>query len=199
MKVRAVVNCALRDGGMASLSRFETLALPHMAAAYNLAFFIVRSKEDAEDVVQDAYLRAFRAFDDLRGEDIRPWLLTIVRHAAYAMAKARRRSNLIPLDVNAAEPDGTAWSRDIAAEEPTAEQVMVSAGERALVHAALADLPVAYREVVTLREIEGLGYREIAEITGTVVGTVMSRLARGRKELRARLERLLDRNGTDDR
>ena len=184
---------------MVSLSRFERLALPHMAAAYNLAYFIVRSKEDAEDVVQDAYLRAFRAFDDLRGDDIRPWLLTIVRHAAYAMVKARRRSNLIPLDVGAAEPDGAAWSRDIATEEPTAEQAMVSAGERALVHAALADLPVAYREVVTLREIEGLSYREIAEITGTVVGTVMSRLARGRKELRARLERLLDRNGTDDR
>src|ERR1700743_3250863 len=84
---------------MASLSRFESLALPHMAAAYNRAFWIVRSKEDAEDVVQEAYLKAFRAFDGLRGEDIRPWLLTIVRHVAYASSKAKKRGLfLVPLD-----------------------------------------------------------------------------------------------------
>lgn len=186
---------------MASLSRFESLALPHMAAAYNRAFWIVRSKEDAEDVVQEAYLRAFRAFDDLRGEDIRPWLLTIVRNVAYASARAKNQDwLLVSLDEGYADSvDGAVRSHDIAADEPTAEDAMVLADEHVMVHEALAELPDGIREVVTLREIEGLGYREIAEITGTAIGTVMSRLARGRKALQSRLLQRMERGGPHDR
>lgn len=186
---------------MASLSRFESLALPHMAAAYNRAFWIVRSKEDAEDVVQEAYLKAFKAFDDLRGEDIRPWLMTIVRNVAFASAKGKHRGlTLVPLEQGPADAaDGPIRSHDVAADEPTAEDAMVRADEHAMVHEALAELPDTMREVVTLREIEGLGYREIAEITGTALGTVMSRLARGRKTLQSRLSHLMERGGAHGR
>ncbi len=186
---------------MASLKSFETLALPHLGAAYNLAFWIVRSREDAEDVVQEAYLRAFRAFDDLRGEDIRPWLFAIVRNVAYRAVGARNRTaNVVSLNAGPFDRDNAyAPVMEIADEGMTAEQAMVNEADRALVQAALADLPAAYREVVMLREIEGLNYREIARITGTVIGTVMSRLARGRKELRDRLALLMEKDGTYDR
>jgi RNA polymerase sigma-70 factor, ECF subfamily len=144
-------------------------------------------------VVQEAYLKAFRAFEDLRGEDIRPWLLTIVRHVAYASAKAKNRGlSLVPLDEDQ-DSAGDPATRNIAADEPTAEEAMVRADEHAMVHEALAELPDAMREVVTLREIEGLGYREIADLTGTAIGTVMSRLARGRKVLQSRLSQLMER------
>lgn len=176
---------------MASLSRFEELALPHMEAAFNLAFWLLRSRSDAEDAVQEAYLRALRAFDGFRGDEIRPWLFAIVRNAAYRSLNMRRRAaNVVSLDETlpgtGGEP-GPAFQ--IATDEPSAEEAMIGVDERDLVRRALAELPPAFREVVVLREIEGLGYREIAEITGTVVGTVMSRLARGREHLRKTLAR----------
>lgn len=178
---------------MAPVSRFEQMALPHMEAAFNLAFWLLRSRSDAEDVVQEAYLRAFRAFAGFRGEEIRPWLFAIVRNAAYRALNSRQRSaNVISLDEalpGRAGDDGPA--PEIADPGPSAEELMIRSAERDLVRLALAELPPAFREVVVLREIEGLGYREIAEITGTVVGTVMSRLSRGREELRKALARKL--------
>lgn len=181
---------------MGSLSRFEQLALPHMEAAFNLAFWLVRSRSDAEDVVQEAYLRAFRAFDNFRGEDVRPWLFAIVRNAAYrALGDRQRSANVVSLDevfTRAAEEDGPGRRPEPPTDEPSAEDRLIQSAERELVLSALAELPAAFREVVILRELEGFDYRAIAEITGSVVGTVMSRLARGRVALRKALMRRIE-------
>ncbi len=179
-----------RETVMSSLSRFERLALPHLEAAFNLAFWLSRSRPDAEDIVQEAYLRALRSFDGFRGDDIKPWLLAIVRNAAYRwLANRQRARNVVSLDETLA--GSRADAHEMASEEPSAEQLLVSAVERDYVLRALAELPPAFREVIVLREFEGLSYREIAEITGTPAGTVMSRLARGRSELRKVLTRLI--------
>ncbi|MDR6872683.1 RNA polymerase sigma-70 factor (ECF subfamily) [Bosea sp. BE125] len=172
-------------------SRFEQLALPHQEAAFSLAFWLLSSRADAEDVVQEAFLRAFRAFDGFRGEDIRPWLFAIVRNAAYRTLNNRQRTaNVISLDAAFHGREGdTGAPLDIAAEGPSAEDALIGKAERDLVRLALAELPTAFREVVVLREIEGLSYREISEITDTAVGTVMSRLSRGRLLLRRALAR----------
>jgi RNA polymerase sigma-70 factor, ECF subfamily len=181
---------------LSSLSRFEPLALPCMEAAFNLAFWLVRSHPDAEDIVQEAYLRAFRAFDSFRGEDIRPWLLAIVRNTAYRWLSNRRRSGtVISLEEAFADNPGEGGSaRQIATDEPTAEERMIGAAERDYVLRALAELPPTFREVLVLREIEGFSYRDIAEVTGAPIGTVMSRLSRGRGELRKALTRLIEKD-----
>ena len=181
---------------LSSLPRFEPLALPCMEAAFNLAFWLVRSRPDAEDVVQEAYLRAFRAFDSFRGDDIRPWLLAIVRNTAYRWLSNRRRSGTV-ISLEEAFADGGdegTGARQIAADEPTAEERLIGAAERDYVQRALAELPPAFREVLVLREIEGFSYRDIAEVTGAPIGTVMSRLARGRGELRKVLTRLIEKD-----
>jgi RNA polymerase sigma-70 factor, ECF subfamily len=176
---------------LSSLRQFEPLALPCMEAAFNLAFWLVRSRADAEDIVQEAYLRAFRAFDGFRGGDMRPWLLAIVRNTAYRWLSNRRRSGTV-ISLEEAFAEGGGQSVDeIASDEPTAEERLIGAAERDYVLRALAELPPAFREVLVLREIEGLAYREIAEVTGVPVGTVMSRLSRGRGELRKVLTRLM--------
>jgi len=181
---------------LSSLTRFETLALPCMEAAYNLAFWLVRSRPDADDVVQEAYLRAFRAFDTFRGEDIRPWLLAIVPNTAYRWLTNRRRSGtVISLEEAFADASGEgAGFNQVVDDEPTAEERLIGAAERHYVHRALAELPPAFREVLVLREIEGFSYRDIAEVTGTPIGTVMSRLSRGRDELRKALTRLIEKD-----
>ena len=181
---------------MSSLAQFEPLALPHMEAAFNLAFWLARSRPDAEDIVQEAYLRAFRAFGSFRGEDMRPWLLAIVRNTAYRWLSNRRRSGtVISLEEAFADNAGEgAGANQIVADEPTAEERMIGAAERDYVQRALAELPPAFREVLVLREIEGLSYRDIAEVTGAPIGTVMSRLSRGRGELRKTLTRLLEKD-----
>ncbi len=181
---------------MSSLLRFEPLALPCMEAAFNLAFWLVRSRPDAEDVVQEAYLRAFRAFDSFRGDDIRPWLLAIVRNTAYRWLSNRRRSGtVISLEEAFADGGGEgAGAKQIATDEPTAEERLIGAAERDCVQRALAELPPAFREVLVLREIEGFSYRDIAEVTGAPIGTVMSRLSRGRGELRKVLTRLIEKD-----
>jgi RNA polymerase sigma-70 factor (ECF subfamily) len=162
-----------------------------MEAAFNLAFWLVRSRADAEDIVQEAYLRAFRAFDGFRGGDMRPWLLAIVRNTAYRWLSNRRRSGTV-ISLEEAFAEGSGHSADdIASDEPTAEERLIGAAERDYVLRALAELPPAFREVLVLREIEGFAYREIAEVTGVPVGTVMSRLSRGRGELRKVLTRLM--------
>jgi RNA polymerase sigma-70 factor, ECF subfamily len=177
---------------MAHPTRFESLALPLMPAAYNHAFWILRSREDAEDAVQEAYLRAFRAFDDLRNEDIRPWFLTIVRNVAFRTIGTRRRSgNVISLDAGSV-------TIDVADPAPLAEAGLIQQGTHAQLHAALAELPAIHREIISLRDIEGLSYREISQIMGIAIGTVMSRLARGRQELRKKLVPAGAKDGTND-
>jgi RNA polymerase sigma-70 factor (ECF subfamily) len=180
---------------MGQLSNFERVALPHMPAAFNLAFWLVRSQADAEDVVQEAYLRAFRAFDGFRGVDVRPWLLAIVRNVAYRWLSNRRRSaNVISLN-EAFERNGEgAEAAQVASDSPSSEAQLIGEVDRAIVHTALAELPPIFREVLMLRELEGLRYQEIAEVTGAPVGTVMSRLSRGRSELRKVLSRLMEKD-----
>jgi RNA polymerase sigma-70 factor (ECF subfamily) len=174
------------------LTRFERLALPHLPAAYNLAFWLVRSRPDAEDVVQDAYVRALRAFEAFRGDNIRAWLLAIVRNAAYRWLSERRRaSNVVSLDeAFAASAEDAAGRLEPASAEPNAEEQLIRAGEREVVLEALAALPPIFREVIVLREIEGLSYRDLAAVVGAPIGTIMSRLSRGRELLRKALPSL---------
>ena len=170
-------------------AQFAELTTPHLAAAYNLAFWITRSRADAEDVVQDAYLRAWRGFGGFRGGPMLPWLLAIVRNAAYRwMSTHRHAGNVVSLDTLFLGDDGTPDpAMQIAADAPTAEAAMIAASENAHVMRALASLPPVLREILVLREIEGMSYHEIALTTGSPAGTVMSRLSRARLALRRAL------------
>ena len=165
-----------------SSEAFERVTLPHAEAALALARALVRVEADAEDVVQEAYVRAFKYFGSFSGVSPRAWLLSIVRNAGYALL--RRRGPLVPVadfDDSAAPP----WS---SAEPPlTPEAELLGAVDAAQVRAALDGLPVEFREVVTLRELEQCSYKEIAEIARIPIGTVMSRLSRGRRLLHAAL------------
>jgi RNA polymerase sigma-70 factor (ECF subfamily) len=161
------------------LQDFERLMLPWLPAAYRLACAILRSNEDAADVVQDAFLRAHAAFAQYRGDSARAWLLAIVRNEALRSLRARaRHANVIPFDagVHGAQAIST---------DPSPESLAAQRGEFARVQRALDSLPAAYREAILLREIEGLSYQEIAEVAGVPIGTVMSRLYRAREQLRA--------------
>ena len=152
--------------------RFEAQALPHLDAAYNLARWLSRSPADADDIVQEAMLRAFLAFDGFRGTDARAWLLTIVRNCwITARRTAQRRGH-------------TVLEETVEDAGPDPEETAIQAGHRRRLQAMIARLPDDFREVLILREMEDMSYREIAEITGAPIGTVMSRLARARSMLR---------------
>jgi RNA polymerase sigma-70 factor (ECF subfamily) len=156
--------------------RFEAEAVPHLDAAYSLARWLSRSPSDAEDIVQDAMLRAFRAYDGFQGGDAKPWLLAIVRNCWRDSAADRRRRAQVPIPEEESQP--------LIAPDPDPERRAQSASEQRRLDGAIAALPEEFREALVLREIEDLSYREIAEITGTPIGTVMSRLARARALLR---------------
>jgi RNA polymerase sigma factor (sigma-70 family) len=159
---------------------FEDVVLPHLDAAFNYARWLTKSDADAEDVVQDAAVRALRFFSSLRNEDARAWLLTIVRNTWYArFAKPGHAAEHMAFDeTNGERPDEQL--------DPEALVMQRQAVER--VQRALGELPVDFREVLVLRELEGLSYKEIAAVIGAPIGTVMSRLARGRERLLAALE-----------
>jgi RNA polymerase sigma-70 factor (ECF subfamily) len=159
-------------------ARFEAQALPHLDAAVNLARWLARSPADADDIVQDAMLRAFRAFDGFRGGDIRPWLLTIVRNCWRTSAGNTRRRGHVPLEGEPGEA--------ILFDGPSPEAAAAQGDERRKLDAVIAGLPEEFREVLVLREMEDLSYREIAAVTDAPIGTVMSRLARARALLRER-------------
>jgi RNA polymerase sigma-70 factor (ECF subfamily) len=165
-------------------SRFQQLALPHLDAAYNLARWLCGNANDADDVVQEAFMRAFRFFDTFRGDSARPWLLAIVRRTWYTEWR-RRASSQEVVEFDDTMDDATFEGWSAGGDDP---QTLLIRGEDAkLVHDALARLPVEYREVLILRELEEMGYREIAAVTDVPIGTVMSRLARGRRKLAALL------------
>ena len=147
--------------------------MPHLDAAYNLAHWLIRNASDAEDVVQEAFLRAFKFFDGFHGGNSRAWLLAIVRNVTYDWLRTNSRNGeLVEFDEELHAPEES----DFESQELRAEQQQV-------VRQAIQELPVGYREVTILRELEGVSYKEIAEIVRVPVGTVMSRLARARHHL----------------
>ena len=160
-----------------TLARFEHAVLPHLAAAYNVARWLTRDDHDAEDVVQDAYVRAWTFFDSFHGGDSRAWLLTIVRHTCYTWLQRHRGHEL------ATTFDDEQHSGEREASNP--ETLLLQHANQQLLRQALETLPVELREVVVLRELEGLSYKEIADIADVPLGTVMSRLARARQRLQA--------------
>lgn len=167
--------------------RFERIVLPHVRAAYNLAWWLLRNEQDAEDVVQEACLRAYTHLDRFRGEEARAWLLKIVRNEGYDwLERNRRRERNISLD------DA---SMDFPSNTENPENQAIRNVEIGLLHEGLESLPLEFREVLVLRELEEMSYREIAEITAIPLGTVMSRLARGRKRLQGWLQCRLDEEG----
>jgi RNA polymerase sigma-70 factor, ECF subfamily len=181
-------------------AKFEQQALPHMDAAYNLAFCLLRGRADADDAVQDAYVRAYRAFHQLQAEDIKPWLLTIVRNVCYRRLQERRRhGNVISLDEALGPRAGGSAGIEFASKEPSPEQAAIDASDQSMLNQAIGALPPVFREVIVLREIEELSYREIADIIGAPVGTVMSRLSRARAELRALMTKLMNQAGSTAR
>src|ERR1700686_144991 len=158
------------------LPNFEEAILPHLDAAYNLARWLMRNEQDAQDVAQEAYLRAFRFFPGFRGGDARAWLLKIVRNTSYTWLHANRSlQDATEFDENFFTPDSC---------PPNPEEVVLQNENDALVRKALEKLPPNFREVLILRELEGMSYREIADITGMPAGTVMSSLSRARGRLR---------------
>ncbi|HXW63215.1 MAG TPA: sigma-70 family RNA polymerase sigma factor [Candidatus Acidoferrales bacterium] len=159
--------------------RFEQLVLPHLQAAYNLARWLVGNPADAQDIVQEAFLRALRFFDRFRGGDSRAWLLKIVRNTSYSWMRKNRPAQL------ADEFDEIVHSDQAPSE--SAEAKLLTRAESERVRNEIEALPLAFREILVLREIEGLSYKEISEVTGAAMGTVMSSLSRARKRLRDQL------------
>ena len=173
---------------MPRLARFEQSVLPHLDAAYNLARWLTRNDHDAEDVVQDAYLRAYRFFDGLRETDARAWLLAIVRNAGYSWLEKNRPGEVVALDDAGLLSSDVETAGHVSPAETNPEVIMLQSANRKLVNQALEELPVGYREVLVMRELEELTYKEIAAVAGIPIGTVMSRLARGRELLRRAIE-----------
>jgi RNA polymerase sigma-70 factor, ECF subfamily len=163
-------------------TNFDRAMLPHLDAAYNLARWLMRNEHDAQDAVQEAYLRAFRFFPGFHGGDGRAWLMKIVRNTCYTLLQANR------LPQSATEFDENALPPDTRALNP--EEIALQDGSANLVRKAMENLPPNVREILILREIEGMSYREIASIAGIPLGTVMSTLSRARTRLRTALTNL---------
>jgi RNA polymerase sigma factor (sigma-70 family) len=161
--------------------RFEAQVLPHLDAAYRYARWLARSATDADDVLQEATLRAYRSFADLRGADAKAWLMAIVRNCHLSAASQRQRRRLVPLP----EEDDTQDSALIAT-TPDPEAAAIDRDQGRTLARLMAALPQEHREVLALRELEDMDYRDIAQVTGVPIGTVMSRLARARAALRTR-------------
>jgi RNA polymerase sigma-70 factor (ECF subfamily) len=167
-------------------TRFEAAVLPHLDAAYNLARWLTRDDHAAQDVVQEAYLRALKFFGSFRGGDGKAWILAIVRNTCFDWLKQRRAQDLHEaFDEDIHTPDNDRPIASSVAGNPESSAARSSTAER--LGAALEQLPADYREALVLREIEGLSYKEIATIANVPIGTVMSRLARAREQLRKRL------------
>jgi RNA polymerase sigma-70 factor (ECF subfamily) len=167
------------------VASFEQLVLPHMRAGYNLARWLLRNDHDAEDVMQEAIVRAFRFFDGFRGDNPRAWLLTVVRNSAYTFLQQNRARELDTefdeeLHVQSASAPGS---------EETPEVLLLRSAQQRFLNEAVDALPVEFREVFVLREMEGLSYKEIADLARIPIGTVMSRLSRARRQLQAAVAR----------
>jgi len=166
--------------GTATRERFEQAVLPHLDAAYSLARWLTRNDQDAQDVTQESFLRAFRFFDGYQGGNMRAWLLTIVRNTCYTWLHQNRPPE------SAVEFDEEIHSEEFSGSADPELQVLANA-DKATLQRALEELPEMFREVLVLREIEGMSYKEIADVASVSIGTVMSRLARARTRLREAL------------
>ena len=165
----------IRFGQSSRQAEFESAILPHLDAAFSLARFLLRNDHDAEDVVQDASLRAFRFFDSFRGQNSRAWFLRIVRNTAFtALKRTHGHEGEVAFDEELHSPESP---------EPSVARRLDQAHDRETVRAAIEQLAPEFREAITLRELEDCSYKEIADIAGVPVGTVMSRLARARAQL----------------
>ena len=172
-------------------ARFASVVLPHLADAYALARWLTGDRADAEDVVQEACLRAFRGIGGFAGVNARAWVLTIVRHAAYTWLGKNRSASLVMVDdLEALEQKQSSPGAAFEQAPQTPEAELIAKADARRLEAAIAELPVPFRETLVLRDVQGLDYREISEVTKVPIGTVMSRLARARR-------RLIERIGTD--
>ena len=161
------------------LACFEHAVLPHLDSAYNLARWLIRNDQDAQDLVQEACLRALRSFEGFRGGDSRAWLLTIVRNSCYTWLQQNRLQGLT-----------TVFDEEIHTSQEhsrSPEALLLEKADARLVKDALEELPPEFREAIVLRELEGMSYKEIADVADVPVGTVMSRLARARERLQRQL------------
>ena len=180
---RGLTEQLLRSGGNTKVAetarrdRFEQTVLPHLDAAYNLARWLTRNDHDAQDVTQEACLRAFRFFDGYQGGNVRAWLLTIVRNTCYTWLHQNRApgsNEVFDEEIHSAEFSGGA----------SPESQALAGADKETLRRALEELPDVFREALILREIEGMSYKEIADVASVSLGTVMSRLARARTRLR---------------
>jgi len=162
-------------GGTLSQAAFEQVFLPHLDAAYNLARWLLRNDQDAEDAVQESYMRAYKSFARFRGGDGKAWFMTILRNVCYTMIKKLRATETPePFDEEIHQPTGESDVQEAFRKKANAESL----------RSALEKLPDEFREIIVLHDLEGLAYKEIAVVAGIPIGTVMSRLARARARLR---------------
>jgi len=169
-------------------ARFQATVLPHLDDAMNLAVWLCGNRADAEDIVQEAILRAFKYFDRFHGGNARPWLLAIVRNACFTWLERNRSKRLILVPDARLEAEAEDHRRGDTSQSPEAELQLRQGA--AILNRAVAELPEEFREAIVLREIQGLSYKEIAAVTDAPIGTVMSRLARARKLLLASLQEI---------
>ena len=178
-------------------ARFRQVVLPYLNDCYGLVRWLTGDRADAEDVVQEACLRAFRGISGFTGLNARAWLLTIVRHAAYTwLGKNRSASLLMVDDLEAVEQQQTRAGAVLEPAPETPEATLIAKADAAFLETAIAELPLPFRETLVLRDVQGLDYREIAEVTKVPIGTVMSRLARARQRLIARIGTVAPKDGT---
>jgi len=156
------------------LELFEQVILPHLDAAHNLARWLTRNDQDAQDVVQEAYLRAFRFFDGFKGSDGKAWLLTIVRNTCRTWRRQSLDTRTVPFDEFVHSAGGQAGDQ---------EQSVVEGEKIGVLRSCIEGLPIEFREILVMRELEEMSYQEIAEVAGVALGTVMSRLSRARQRL----------------
>jgi RNA polymerase sigma-70 factor (ECF subfamily) len=188
----AISSCPRQDAGLNrnahdDNARFASVVMPHLDAAYNLAYWLTGNRSDAEDVVQDASIRAFRAIRGFAGGSARAWVLTIVRNSAYSWLRKNRPATVVTVEDLEAVEAARARPGDLDTDTPEAALIAKTDAEH--LRAAIAALPSPFRETLVLRDVEGLDYREIAEATEVPIGTVMSRLARARGRLIATIGR----------
>jgi len=169
-------------------ARFEETIMPHLDAAYNLARWLTRNEHDAEDVVQDAFLRAFKFFGGFHGGNSRSWLLSIVRNTTYTWLQKNRRHEIAAVF--------SQEEHDVEDPASNPEVLLLRNADQQEIMRAVEQLPVEFREVIVLRELEGMSYKEIAEMSDVPIGTVMSRLARARKQLQQTLGQRLQPGGS---